>query len=129
MKKESIQENHNNHTWRWFSPARWARESPSHHFSFFLPVALVPLAPRRKAPPRSFFPLFFPFFSVSVFLSKSLLASCRPRAAHLRAVRKTAKNHPPKAPAPRVGGSTTIFYFQLFCTFFYLFFKIIIKNK
>ena len=61
MKKESIQENHNNHTWRWFSPARWARESPSHHLSFFLLVALVPLAPRRKAPLQILFSSVFPF--------------------------------------------------------------------
>ena len=52
MKNESTQENHNNHTWRWSSPARSARKK--NHPAIFPPLS---------APP---------FWSLPFFCSKSL---------------------------------------------------------
>ena len=78
------------------------------------PLLLLSSSASRKAPLSADIPIPFPFslLFVSSSASHSLLPAthpiCRPRAAHLRAVRENPKNNnnPQKAPAPRVAGST-----------------------
>ena len=101
MKKESIQEKPNNHTWRWYSPTSWARASPS---------------------PPPLFPFLFLSFSAGQPLllpalgnpHQSYVPSCRHHQPSFRVVRSINQI---KTISPQrmllFGGSTKMFMFMM----------------